>query len=272
MKYLTISPTSFDNLQECLAKLYFRKQRKIVYPKDNTHMQMGHLGHKGLEHHYNLKKQGIHGLELIERVAMLLREDSLKYETLTGEDKLTIFEAVRDYQVHYIGEIWDPVDIEKPFSKELTTIPELDLTIVLEGKIDLRYSQDGIPRPADHKFKWQKYPLSSLKNQYMAYAVACDSPTMVDNSIYLYKKGAEFVRTVFSYDKERKEEWVRETVPYHVKRLIASLESGFWPQSWSACNNMGGCSYRSICEVPKSIREAVIKDDYVPNESEDLYD
>jgi hypothetical protein len=274
MKYLTISPTSFDNLEECLAKLFYRKERKIIFPSSSTHMSMGHLGHYGLETYYKLKMERprIPAVELIERTGLALREESLGYNTLGPDEKAQIFDAVRDYIIHYIGETWEPVDVERPFSKVLIEIPGMDLTVVLEGKIDLRFSLDGRIRVADHKFKWQKWAMSSLKNQYMAYAVASDSPVVIDNSIYLYKAGPKFERTTFSYDKERMEEWVRETVPYHIKRLVQAYQDGYWPQSWTACDKFGGCAYRSICEAPKSIRESIIKSDYVPYDGSDLYD
>lgn len=233
-------------------------------------MMMGKLGHYGLEVFY--KSHGEPNAQRIEKVAMAIRQESMSYTTLDGAEKQTVFDAVRDYIIHHMGESWVPIEVEKPFSKVLYV--KNDLTVILEGKMDLVYHQlgDNTIRFADHKFVWQKWPISELNNQFMAYAFAVDSKIGMHNAIYLYKKGAEFVRTTLSFDREQLEEWQNKTVPYWIDLLMKAYEDKYFAMNFQFCDKFGGCMYQSLCKVPSSIRNSIIGTDYVKYEGEDLYD
>jgi hypothetical protein len=270
-KYFTISPSSLDNVEMCFQKYGFKKVRGIIYPKPQTHLLQGKLGHEGLEHWYKLKIENKLDVPTrLESTSMHIRERSLAYPTLGPDEKQAIFDAVRDYITHYMHENWVPKYVEQPFSKVL--YDDEFLCIILEGKIDLGFALEDRPRIADHKFRWSKWPLLSLKNQFIAYAYATGSKTVCDDAIYVYKKGAEFVRTTFSYDQEQIDEWVKETVPYWVKELIKQIEVNKFIPNYSSCDKYGGCEYGGICSVPRSLRESVILSEYVPQQSEGLYD
>lgn len=139
---ITISPSSLDSLQECPTKYNFSTLKRLrLIEEDTSRLDRGTLYHKLLAMHYQLIINGINDesqkLEYPQVIAAV-REFArgLGREDLFPLDMIEeCIESYQDYAVYYANDGWTPIAVEAPFSK--TFYEEEDLTIIMEGKIDL---------------------------------------------------------------------------------------------------------------------------------------
>jgi len=266
---LTISPSSFDTLQQCPTKYNYssiRRLRQLDEKRDK--MDQGSLFHELLEFHYTMMKAGLPINETILGAIALADE---KYRN--DEYELDIVKACQkqyqEYAVYYDNDGWTPLEIEVPFSKVLYQSD--NHTIVSEGIIDLIVKNLSETKfPVDHKTTSKSTPVSILSNQFMNYAWAVDSDIFVKNEIgFQVSKGVSdrFKRHVLTYDKTHIEEW-RENVILYCMNLINYIEKDHFPKNFSSCNY---CSYQKICVSTPDAREYKINSMYKVGEAFNIY-
>jgi PD-(D/E)XK nuclease superfamily protein len=270
-RVIRVSPTSLDSIQKCLRLAYYSKILHL-YPKEklwnSDALDRGSFIHDLLARYYTAKKEGSDDSIIVD-IINAARADILLDTDLPPEKVDLSIKAFASYILYYKSESWTVLEIEQPFSKVLYETE--DLRIIMEGKIDLIVkSTDGKIQPVDHKSIERDSRPVSLKNQFIAYAWALDTNTLIENRIGLQKgKSADekFTRHLHCYSADQINEWIEDAV-YAIRRMDMAVMAGYFPGSYSHC---WSCYYRPICESERQDRDTVINRDWEKGEGSELY-
>jgi CRISPR/Cas system-associated exonuclease Cas4 (RecB family) len=232
-------------------------------------MDRGSFIHKLLAEYYTLKKdKSFDGSQVVDLINKH-RADVLLETSLPSDKIENAIKAFAQYLLFHKDESWEIIGVEEPFSKILYEGSEL--RIILEGKIDLIVKDNsGKIFPVDHKsVDRETYP-TSLKNQFIAYAWALDTNTLIENRIGMQKTKPpeeKFLRHIHNYSSDQINEWIEDAV-YAVMRMHAAMQTEVYPGSFSHC---WSCFYKDICSTERQDREKVIDRDWARGEGSELY-
>jgi hypothetical protein len=140
------------------------------------------------------------------------------------------------------------------------------LTINYHGTLDIvfRDTITGDMFVGDHKTTWQLgqefYNRLKPNHQYTGYVwlanrqLGLTTGKFMINGIQVAKTKRALARQFTERNEEDFAE-LKNAVVYNVKNYLACIESGVFPQnSPNPCTMYGGCSFRSVCDLPASMR------------------
>lgn len=192
-----------------------------------------------------------------------------KMDLAAEEIEATIFQF-SEYIEYYKNDPWETLALEAVGTKLLFE-DEL-FKILYSFKIDRLAKRDQIIAPWDYKTSKQRKQTSTLSNQFIGYAWATDSNYVVVDKIGFQKtlKPEErFQRIFLSYDNERIDEWVKNSVQWALAYANILRHPEETTMNLTSCDKYNGCIYRPICERTPSSREWIIQRDYVVGEKWD---
>ena len=268
MRNLILSPSSLDAFQSCPRIWQYGKQYLLAsnYPDPNA--DRGTLCYYLLEKYYsNIRDSGSATVEDLIYLA------SIKRAGLVVEDDTwtLIQKSFREY-VEFYTKDWHPVEIEKSFSKVLLEDVELDLRVIIEGKMDLVAKlSDGLQVVVDHKSVTRDDRIfRRLDNQFACYAWATGLSNVVINKFGLQKTKKpieKFGRKQLSYPPHIIDTWL-EQAQRSALELAREISAGGWfSQRFAACQY---CRFNSLCEASDAGREFQMRIDFKINKRFDL--
>lgn len=159
-----------------------------------------------------------------------------------------------------------PDSVEVGFSEPI--YEDDDNLFVLEGRIDVLGTIQGINLVLDHKFQMRKRDLYRKSIQFRNYNLVSGVQTLMINYIRLTKKVDEttFVRSVASFQPAETRWWQGELIKYFfaIKKELRNcdVDQQILRQEWGACSGKFGypCSYTDLCEHTDSSLIQIIKD------------
>lgn len=107
----------------------------------------------------------------------------------------------------------------------------------------------------------------SPNNQMSLYSVAAkvvlDSPVkgVMINAAQLLVDSSKFVRGFTYRTPDQLAEWLND-LHYWLDLAERYAEADYFPQNDTACNNFGGCRFRSVCSKSPQVREQFLKSDF----------
>lgn len=277
MHNMIISASSLNNLQLCMRKFYYEKVLKISPIYKSAALEKGDLMHVLLESYYRSKQEMIINRLPAAHLPFIIKAcidtgrahaDSLN---LTAEESELIISYFKQYIVRYKDETWIPMTIEEPFSKILFESEELDLRVIVEGKLDLSVRENGKIILVDHKTKSQNKKVNELSNQFMMYCYVFDNLTFISNNIvYVKDPDKQFSRSVLMYSPEQIHDWYLNTCSVLID-AFQKIQNNIFPQNFTSCDKFGLCSFYSICSKASSDRDYEIKGNYREAKSHDIF-
>ena len=135
-----------------------------------------------------------------------------------------------------------------------------------------RYAGTGKLAIADHKRASRDYNYSMLRNQFMLYATALETDTVIVNKVGFQKskKPAErFLRQSFVYHPEILEEWKRDTI-YRAKEMLVAQQTNYYKRNRTSCEKFNGCFLQKYCMTRPEAREFLVGTEYIVGESWDV--
>jgi len=202
--------------------------------------------------------------EKIEEIVELGRIKSLEFD-LTLEDVSEHIFQFREYARFYEGENITPLYIEQPFTVEI--FEDEDIKVFISGQPDLIFKYTGTNNIAvmDHKRMAREFPYSPLRNQFLLYATAMKTDTVIVNKVGFQKTKAakdRFVRTPFVYSQEILDEW-REDAVNRAREMVIYEKVNHYPRNRTSCEKFNGCYLQRYCSTKPRAREFLIGTEYV---------
>lgn len=272
MRNLTISASGLNSLS-CLENYRLSRIERLSPLEDRSDREArdrGTLVHYLLEQYYNLPPEA----DKLSEIDHIIHKGSIKCLGLaiTDEVRDKVFRAFKEYVLHYLqkGSDFVPVAAEKPISRVLLEDPELDIRVILEGRIDLAATVDSYGIIVDHKSEEKKNYYTRRDNQFLLYAWATGISTVVVNVIGLQKTlkpEEKFRRIPFTYFKHDIEEW-EEATTVKVLRLIKAIDQNYFERNIEQCK---WCSYQKICDANPNARKHITETQFKVAARYDLF-
>lgn len=273
MRNLTLSAGGIDAIS-CLENYRLsRIERLVINDTRDTHeaRDRGTLIHFLLEHYYNALAENpeVDKLSLIDE---LIYKGNIRCTSLaiTDEVRNRVFNTFRQYVQHYAGLDCAPVKTEVAVSKVLIEDEDLDLRVILEGRLDLVARLDNMHIVVDHKSEEKKGYYNKRANQFLLYSWATGLSNVIVNVFGLQKSLTpqdKFRRITLSYFPWNIEEF-EEATKVKVLRLVKAIETGYFERNLEQCK---WCPYQAICDASKDRRQHVIDTQYKVAARYDLY-
>lgn len=177
-----------------------------------------------------------------------------------------ILQTAEQYFEHYKNDAFAVLGVEEV--EQGDAYEDDDIKVGWKAKLDLKIDthQIGIISQ-DHKTFKQRRQKSKLSNQFLGHCVLLKSRHVMKNNIGLQtslKIEDRLTRELISYSSDHIEEWRTEILPYYAYKYLQFIESGYWPPDYTHCDNLyGSCAYKNVCESDRSMREHVLRAEFV---------
>lgn len=264
---IVFDATELDNFDTCKQKWNLFHHRRIVPKTTKSYFETGTLLHYLLELYYTIKKERKINQDDLEQIIELGRIRSLDFSLELDEISEIIFQF-REYHRYYEDENIAPLFIEQPFTVEL--FEDEDIKVLISGKPDLIFtygnSKDKIVM--DHKKVSRESEISQIRNQFLLYATAMKTDTVIVNKIGFQKtkKPSErFNRTPFIYHQDLLDEWKEDAIE-SAKLMYLHEKAQHFPRNRTSCEKWDGCFYRRYCTTRPKAREFLISNEYIIGE------
>lgn len=290
---LVIDQTSLGLFKKCPRKYMYRMILGYVPMRQNFHLTFGLMLHEGCEKYEIAKISGANHQEALRAAVRHVLKSTWDYSLgkpwESGDPDKHRYSLVRTL-VWYLDDFGANDKMETIVLKSGKPAVELsfqftpedfetgaklrshitDEEIVFSGHIDRLVMFEGAKFISDRKttrFKlddkyWKQY---SPENQFSMYALAsywffgiqvigiiCDAAQIKrDESVFER-------RTIFRSPAQLRE-WYADA-KYWISLMGAAAEANRYPQNDTACNEYGGCPYRSVCAMEPSAREYNLRD------------
>jgi len=255
-RIIRISPSGLGRIQTCFRASHYNRVLGYEPAGLETYEPFvkGTLIHSSLEAYYRAVIQKEPRSNCVKAAVETIRSESEK-TSLSSENKAHLLNTIIEYLAYYANDTYEPVGVEDPFSYEL--FEDENLVILLEGKIDLRMQriqgEETVPFIFDHKSRGRDTTPQFLNNQYMAYALATNTPNVVDNQIGLQtslKSKDKYKRRILTYSPEQLEEFAEIAISW-VLLFDASVQRNQFLPNYTHCYQ---CDFSQVCESSKEFR------------------
>lgn len=275
--------TSLKLFMECPRKYYYSMIRQIAPRGRSVHLLFGGHYATALEHFYKHRALGLdidEALLLVVREAMINTWDTEANEPVPFLDtKKTRFNLIRTivwyvdtFAEENIGGIQTYHLSDGKPAVELSFTLDLDEEFLLCGHLDRVVDYGGSLFVMDQKttggtvssyFFDQFNPDVQMTLYAFAGQVVLKSPVagVIIDAAQIAQGFSRFERGFTYRSPEQLEEFLANT-----KHIIAQAQSytslRVFPMNTTACNNYGGCPFKSLCTSPPKHREKVIAAEY----------
>lgn len=257
--------TEYDNFELCAFRWDAFHHRHIRPKQTESFFEKGTLIHYLLELYYERVKINKEvSSEKIEEIVEAGRIKSLEFD-LTLEDVSEHIFQFREYVRFYTGENITPLYVEQPFTVEL--FEDENIKVLIQGQPDLIFKYTGTNNVAvmDHKRMARDTPYSPLRNQFLLYATAMKTDTVIVNKVGFQKTKApkdRFIRTPFIYSPEILEEWKNDAIN-RAREMVAYYNNKYFPRNRTSCEKWSGCYLQRYCSTKPRAREFLIGTEYI---------
>jgi len=261
---IVFDATELDNFELCTFKWHAFHHRNIRPKHTESYFEKGNLIHYLLELYYKAKQVNELNQEKIEETIELGRIKSLKFDLTLEEVAEHIFQF-REYARFYEGENIIPLYIEQPFMVKI--YEDEDMIVYISGQPDLifKYTNTNNIAVMDHKRMQREFPYSPLRNQFLLYATAMKTDTVIVNKVGFQKTKAakdRFVRTPFVYSQEILDEWKEDAIN-RAREMVIFEKVQHFPRNRTSCEKFNGCYLQRYCSTKPRAREFLIGTEYI---------
>lgn len=293
---LVVDSSQISSFLECPQKwaFYYLKRLEPINVYTDEHMDMGTYGHKLLDIYYRLKFRGLGLNDALEKVfeynpdedicecgcskefhclvsALGIEEckkckKCMKFRAhpfpLTTKVRSTIRKRFREYVFKYQQDDIMPLSeqhVEVGFSEPV--YEDSDNLFVLEGRIDLVGTLQGLECITDHKFQTKTHWLYPKSIQLKNYCLVAKKPVAVINYVRLQDKiqPDSLSRDLVTFNSVELNAWHKRLVQiyFRMKKTLLAAGGKELERNWNSC--YGGrltydkdkpqyCWYRDLCE------------------------
>jgi hypothetical protein len=256
---LSLNSHALSSFQECENKYLFRDIIGLDTLSGKAAIRRGTVASKFLALYYYNRMKPRKNFQRVLANPLLWVKRIAKDMECSERDAFSLYASFIQYGNQYKFESWNPIAVEKGFSKIL--YEDSENLFVYEGRPDLIVTDTPGLIVVDHKTQSRKYSIYGHNNQAKGYLWATGGTQFVYNYIN-YIKVTEFRREAHLFTQSQIDDWVSCTTDwfFRIKHSITNMK--FVP-SWN-CNSLYGvCPFHLICEQPKpGVREFVIKSQY----------
>lgn len=166
--------------------------------------------------------------------------------------RIDVKNRLRDYFYKWQSNDFTPLSpehVEVGFSESI--FESTDRVYVLEGRIDLIGTLQGLPCIVDHKFQTREKNIYQRSIQFRNYSLVGRKPMMVINYIRLTKSVSDstLARDIITFNPIELLYWKKRLISIYDK-VFAARELGVFEQNESACKGQYGynCEFTRLCE------------------------
>jgi RecB family exonuclease len=290
-------PTAWDStmlgtFKECPAKFYYQHILGFQPPGSNIHLHFGQLFHKGKEHYYHFRAEGLdHQSALNEMVEKMLEESGTRDATGAFQPWSTADHPdanIKNRQTLIRSLVWTCEDERNlPFTTYILANgkPAVELSFRFQpfevggepvtfcGHLDrLVTTPDDRTWVQDHKTTKQALSATYFRqfsphNQFSLYTIAgkvvLDAPCqgVLVSGVQI---GVNFTRSAL-HQVPRPEavltEWLHDAKLY-IEAAYTYARANHWPMNDKSCGNYGGCPFQRVCAVSPSHRPQWLTADF----------
>lgn len=284
---LTLDSTQINQYLECPTLWNYSSNESITLfeqQQEKEAMHQGTYGHYILEHFYKAKANGNTFSQAIE-IAYTKSHDIDNetcecghpfeshtnaacvqgcYECVCSQFKAKPFDLspakridvknrLRDYFYKWQSNDFiadNPESVEVGFSEVI--FESEDRIYVLEGRIDLIGSLQGLSCIVDHKFQTREKCLYNKSIQFRNYSLVSRKPMMVINYIRLTKGVSDTTlsRDIVTFNPIELQHWKKRLISIY-DDVFHCKETEIYPTNESMCKGQYGykCEFTNLCEV-----------------------
>lgn len=289
---LTLDSSQLSNFSDCPQLWDYSNNQHIGYEEEGQKeaMNAGTYGHQLLDIFYTMRAEGANlndaaaaafsfnpdtefkcacGHILKEHTRSLLGRNQSCSRCLTHEVcwnftpvpfqlsqdlRIAVKTRLREYFLTYAQNDFipnNPSSIEVGFSKPI--YEDEENLFVLEGRIDLIGTLQGLSTIVDHKFQLRKRDLYPKSIQFRNYDLVCDGMTnmLIINYIRLSKSvdKTTLVRTPVCFSSQERRWWLGEVVKMFF-RVKQQMLANSYEKNYGMCQGKFGypCVYTPLCE------------------------
>jgi RecB family exonuclease len=280
--------TSLGTLRTCARKYYYQNILGLRPKAQNPHLTFGILYHQALEHYDQLRSKGMEYPEAVRETVRYAATISADFESDHKiKNRRVLVRAVAGYLDHFridpaktvILDNGQPavelsfrfeINLENPFGDPYILSGHLDRIAEFDEKV---YVLDRKTTSKSFAYDYmESYKPSGQMMQYTSGGKIVFYPHIegvIIDAVYLATNLDTFSRFKASYTKAQLDEWLKNT-HFYIKMAEQYRDSDVYPQNFEACHVYSGCQFRGICGRDPSVRDLVIKSDFVVDRWEPL--
>lgn len=275
--------TSINAAQTCPRKYYYSMIHGIQSTEASVHLRFGGLYATALEHFYKYRATG---MTLDDALLAVVRETLEATWTEEGPEQFGHAAKTRFGLIRTIVWYIDQFGVESPDgiqtlhlanglpACELSFSFEVTQDIVFCGHLDRGVTYAGGKYVMDQKttggtigpyFFNQFKPDVQMSMYTYAGQVILDSPIrgVIIDGAQIAVGFSRFERGFTYRTKDELDEWMASVLET-IYRTRHYSEMGQFPMNLTACNNYGGCPFKSICGASPKNREEIIRQEFKP--------
>jgi len=260
---IVFSASSLKLFKHCKKKFkYAHLMRKTVPVHEKPRaLDLGTLGHIGMEMYFNQLAEGIHFNDRIHNALMKIKataaDASVSNVDITEE--LPILENAFTQSCEFWrfeDEHLEILAIETPFDYIL--FEDEFIRIIISGKVDLLVNKPAMGGgasytnlPYDHKFISRDFPSDRLDDQFINYTIPTGSNFLIVNKVGMQKTlkpEEKYKRIPLSYDPLIVQQWKDNTIETIVNEYLNSVVKDSFPMNEGSCRKYGRlCEFYDVC-------------------------
>ena len=281
--------TSLEYMKRCPRLYYYEMIAGWKASGENIHLRFGLEYHQGL-HDYELAKAAGADheeavLQTVKQLLIRIHEWDPEPHTKSEENKSrsNLVRTVIWYLDHYKD---DPAKtvmlsngkpaLEVSFRFNLEHVADfgnakynyvlcghLDRIVEYEGSTFVMDRKTTASTPSNYYFD-QFDPHNQMSLYSLAGRIVLNSPLrgVIIDTAQVAVGFSRFVRSFTLRGEEQLTEWLHD-----LQYIFAAAETyaaeEYWPMNDTSCDKYGGCRYREICRIPKSVRRNFLESNFI---------
>jgi len=259
---LTLNSHSLADYQQCPTRYLFTNHLKIQPAETKPAFVRGDLVTRWLAIYYQNKIKHKESRKELLLSPLFWTGRIQKAMRVSTNDAFSLYRVLVSYATNYQNDGWEPLAVEKGFSKILYEDDEN--LFVYEGRPDLiAKDSTGETMVIDHKTRSMKYQIYEFNNQVLGYLWAGEATVFLYNYLTLTNSPG-FERAPFRFSQDQIEDWRENAIDayFNIKR---DIERQKFPKSYQCSSKFGVCEFHRICEQPSSnVKLHVIRSNFKP--------